>query len=94
MVFFFSCSSLESITIPNSVSIIEDAAFVRCDKLKSVTLPANITDFGDYIFPDDTEGYGGNVLKEAYKAESGGAGTYERSPNGNDWHKVSIVKQY
>ena len=37
------CKNLESISIPDSVTTIEDAAFWGCKKLKSFTFPARLT---------------------------------------------------
>ena len=37
-------------TIPNSVTSIEDWTFFRCSSLKSVTIPDNVTSIGDYAF--------------------------------------------
>ena len=39
-----------SVTIPNSVTTIDDYAFVACIKLTSVTLPYFVTTIGDYAF--------------------------------------------
>ena len=40
---FSSCSSLTSITIPNSVTSIGDHAFVGCSSLTSITIPNSVT---------------------------------------------------
>ena len=37
-------------TIPNSVTSIEDWTFFRCSSLTSVTIPDNVTSIGDYAF--------------------------------------------
>ena len=44
------CSSLTSITIPNSVTIIEDSAFCLCKSLKSITIPNSVTSIGILAF--------------------------------------------
>ena len=49
---FWNCSSLTSITIPNSVTSIGDGAFCRCSNLRSVTIPNSVTNIGDYAFLD------------------------------------------
>ena len=54
---FFSCGSLTSITIPDSVTSIRKAAFSDCTSLKSITIPDSVTSIGDYAF------YGCNNLK-------------------------------
>jgi hypothetical protein len=43
---FRACSSLTSITIPNSVTSIGDAAFALCSSLTSVTIPNSVTSIG------------------------------------------------
>ena len=47
---FCDNSSLENVTIPDTVLSIESAAFTRCDKLSSITLPNSIAYIGDYAF--------------------------------------------
>ena len=47
---FQGCSSLTSVTIPNSVTSIGDHAFHNCDSLISITIPNSVTSIGDYAF--------------------------------------------
>ena len=47
---FSGCSSLTSITIPNSVTSIGYEAFRYCRSLSSVTIPNSVTSIGDYAF--------------------------------------------
>ena len=49
---FRYCSSLTSVTIPNSVTSIYDDAFYNCSSLKSVTIPNSVTSIGDFVFFD------------------------------------------
>ena len=44
------CSSLTSVTIPNSVTSIEYEAFSLCSSLTSVTIPNSVTSIGNYAF--------------------------------------------
>ena len=47
---FNNCSSLTSITSPNSVTSIGDHAFYRCSSLTSITIPESVTSIGDGAF--------------------------------------------
>ena len=48
--FAFSCSGLVSITLPNSITDIDEGAFQNCPHLTTVILPENITWISDYLF--------------------------------------------
>jgi hypothetical protein len=47
---FENCSSLTSVTIPNSVTSIGDSAFIFCSGLTSVTIPNSVTSTGRQAF--------------------------------------------
>ena len=47
---FVSCSSLSSVTIPNSVTTIGDGAFSTCTSLSSVTIPNSVTTIDNRAF--------------------------------------------
>ena len=49
---FRYCSSLSSITIPNSVTSIGDYAFYYCSSLSSITIPNSVTSIGSCAFFD------------------------------------------
>ena len=49
---FFGCTSLTSVTIPNSVTNIGNKAFYNCKSLTSITIPNNVTSIGDETFYD------------------------------------------
>ncbi len=69
MVVGFSGNDIESITIPNSVTIIGEGAFSNCESLKSITIPDSVTVIGDYAFYSCTSlssvVFGANSLCEA-----------------------------
>jgi hypothetical protein len=47
---FLYCTSLTSVTIPNSVIGIEDGAFAWCNSLTTITIPNSVSYIGDYAF--------------------------------------------
>jgi hypothetical protein len=47
---FCGCSSLTSVTIPNSVTSIGESAFFGCSALTSVTIPNSVTSIGSRAF--------------------------------------------
>ena len=49
---FSGCTSLTSITIPNSVTSIGEYAFNDCIGLTSITIPNSVTSIGKYAFRD------------------------------------------
>ena len=51
---FSFCSSLTSITIPDSVTSIGESAFHSCSRLTSITIPNSVTSIGSYAFRNCT----------------------------------------
>ena len=47
---FMDCNGLTSVTIPNSVTSIDDCAFLDCNGLTFVTIPNSVTSIGNYAF--------------------------------------------
>lgn len=47
---FFSCSSLQSVDLPNGILYLGDGLFENCKNLKSVTLPNRLIAVGDRTF--------------------------------------------
>ena len=51
---FIGCSSLSSVTIPESVTSIGDNAFAKCDGLTAITIHNSVTTIGKSAFIDCT----------------------------------------
>ena len=47
---FNNCSGLTSVTIPNSVTFIDNGAFYGCSGLTSVTIGSSVTSIGEWAF--------------------------------------------
>ena len=47
---YYGCSSLTSVTIPNSVTSIGNGTFYECSSLSSVTIPNSVTSIGHGTF--------------------------------------------
>ena len=47
---FYGCSSLTSITLPNSVTSIGREAFYKCGSLANITIPNSVTSIGSHAF--------------------------------------------
>lgn len=43
---FHCCENLESVSIPNSVTIIDESGFASCKSLKSISIPNTVTYIG------------------------------------------------
>ena len=49
---FMECTNISSVTIPNSVTSIENATFEGCTRLISITIPNSVTSIGAGAFED------------------------------------------
>lgn len=51
---FAECKSIEKVTIPDSISVIEAYAFSQCSNIQAIELPESITSIGKYAFAGNT----------------------------------------
>jgi hypothetical protein len=93
---FYACTSLASVTIPNSVTSIGEGAFYGCTSLTNVTIPNSVTNIGAWAFFDceslTSVTFQGTITSDNFdsydpfpgdlrdKYLAGGIGTYTR-PN-------------
>ena len=100
---FADCTGITSVSIPDTVIIMEASAFLRCTGLTSVTIPASITTINFNVFRGtnltSVTFQGGTAKMETPGANSpfdgdlvakykaGGAGTYTRQAGGTVWTK-------
>lgn len=72
---FRDCSALTSVTIPDSVKIIDGAAFSNCSALTSVTIPDGVANIADQVFENceslTSIAIPGTVTSIGYNAFSG-----------------------
>lgn len=80
----FSSSKMRSLTIPNSITTIEEYAFFESSKLKEVTIPSSVTSIGEYAFAsskklkkvvfdlDDSSLYSEEFMKEISSTSTSG----------------------
>ena len=78
---FMYCSSLESVSIPSSVTAIGNYAFQYCFSLRYVTIPSGVTTIGTYAFqfcyglvtlsmPSSVTGIGNYAFNNCYAIQS------------------------
>ncbi|UXZ56091.1 leucine-rich repeat protein [Halomonas sp. 7T] len=78
----FQSNELTEVRLPDSLTRIDWGAFSNNSNLNRVTIGANVTTIEGNAFP------GGDRFSDAYRANNGGAGTYERQQDGT-WVKVT-----
>ncbi|MBQ5648389.1 MAG: leucine-rich repeat domain-containing protein, partial [Alistipes sp.] len=81
---FYNCTSLKSITIPNSVTKIEYSAFYGCTSLASVTIGNGVTEIGSWAFLGCTslESFYGKFASEDNRCLIKDGVLLEFAPNG------------
>jgi|GEM_PF-3494875 len=71
---FGDCYNLTSVTLPNSLTYINDQAFIGTDSLKSITIPKNVTHIGRTAFIADDNitlrGYVGSAAQNHANSQS------------------------
>ena len=86
---FFGCSSLTSITIPDSVTSIGDHAFMLCPSLTSIIIPDGVTSIGEYAFEKCTSltevTFLGDAPKAGKEVFKGATPTIYRKPEAKGW---------
>ena len=85
---FYGCTSLTSVTIPNSVTSVGDGGFCGCSSLTSVVIPNSVTSIGDWAF------YYCTSLKGTYfqgNAPAVGWGVFAATDNAIVYHLVGTA---
>lgn len=85
---FHNCSSLISVTIPDSVTSIGDNAFYYCTSLESITIPDNVTSIGRYAFS-----YCSSLTRVYCKATTPPTGGYYMFGNNASGRKIYVPKE-
>ena len=99
---FESCTSLISVTIPDSVTSIGKNAFFNCTSLTSVVIPNSVTSIGDYAFfycknivsitiPDSVTSIGQSAFYNCKSLSTitytGTVAQWKAITRGTNWHK-------
>ena len=99
---FSWCTSLTSVTIPNSVTSIGDYAFSHCSSLTSVTIGNSVTSIGDHAFfecssltsitiPNSVTSIGNNAFCRCYSLTSVTIGNSVKSIGYNAFEDCSSL---
>ncbi len=100
---FYYCSSLESVTIPNSVTSMGNYAFNNCRNLTSVTIGNNVTSIGNNAFsyctsltsvtiPDSVTSIGNSAFADCSKLASVTIGNSVTSIGNSAFVNCSILE--
>jgi hypothetical protein len=93
---FSFCSSLESVSIPEGVTLIGESAFYGCNLLSSIVLPAGITKIKMCAFTSDTTIYClGSEVGASWNSDWHSNATnhyfYSETSKTGYWHYVNDV---